>query len=166
VDRVVALPKAAESATADHGIVVLTEPVDTRAARRVVEAFFAAIVDEALDDLGVLCEASATQIGSRSRKERLVASWQRRFERLDYRSLSTEVFYRPSEMEIHTARDAAAVRSFRFLPAPPKGAEVLIRTPIVGANASRLFGGDLVFLLKPGGAGYKIAEVFEDFRLP
>jgi hypothetical protein len=161
------LPKPADSGSTARGVVVLSEPVDTRAARRVITAFYAAVVQEAADDLGVLCEPTAqARISRKSRPERLVVFWQKRFERLDYHSLSTEVFYRDSEMEVHTARDAAAVGSTRSLPDLPKAAEVLIRTPIVGSNSARLFGSDLVFLLRPGPAGYKIAQVYEDFRLP
>lgn len=169
VDPLLSLPRAADSASTGRGVVVLTEPVDTRAARRVVRAFYAAVVDEAADDLAILCEPTAlAKISPRSRNERLLTSWQRRFERLDYHALSTEVFYRESDMEVHTARDAALVGSTRSLPAEsfPKGAEVLIRTPIVGSSSGKLFGNDLVFLLKPGPTGYKIALVYEDFRLP
>ena len=167
VDPVLSLPRAADSASTGRGVVVLAEPVDTRAARRVVNAFYAAVVDEAADDLTLLCEPTAQgRISRKSRPERLVALWQRRFERLDYHALSTEVFYRESEMEIHTARDAAAVASSRSLPELPKAAEVLIRTPIVGGSSGKLFGSDLVFLLRPGPTGYKIALVYEDFRLP
>jgi hypothetical protein len=162
-----ALPRPTDSGATARGIVVLAEPVDTRAARRVVSAFYAAVVDEATEDLTVLCEPTAqSRISRKSRPERLVALWQRRFERLDYRALSTEVFYRESEMEVHTARDAAALGAYRALPELPKAAEVLIRTPIVGSNSAKLFGSDLVFLLRPSPAGYKIAQVYEDFRLP
>jgi hypothetical protein len=167
VDPVMSLPKPADSGSTARGIVVLTEPMDTRAARRVVNAFYAAVVDEATDDMTLLCEPTAqARISRKSRPERLIALWQRRFERLDYHALSTEVFYRESEMEVHTARDAAAVGTARSLPELPKAAEVLIRTPIIGGNSTRLFGNDLVFLLRPGPAGYKIAQVYEDFRLP
>jgi hypothetical protein len=167
VDPVMSLPRPTDSGSTGRGIVVLAEPIDTRAARRVVKAFYAAVVDEATDDLTVLCEPTAqSRISRKSRPERLVVLWQRRFERLDYRALSTEVFYRESEMEVHTARDAAALGAARSLPELPKAAEVLIRTPIVGSNSAKLFGNDLVFLLRPSPAGYKIAQVYEDFRLP
>jgi hypothetical protein len=162
------LPKSASSASTDQGVVVLAEPVDTRSARRVVDEFFAAVVNESIDDLALLCEPTAQfKVSPRSHSRNgLVMFWQKRFEGLDYRALVTEVFYRSGEMEVHTASDAAALSSSRSLPVLPKGAEVLVRTPIVGQSFSRLFGTDLVFLLKPGPTGYKIAEVFEDFRLP
>jgi len=166
VDPVLTLPKPAETGSAEHGVVVLAEPVDTRAARRVVEAFFSAVVDESVDDLSLLCDSKAeARISARSRPTSLLVFWQKRFDRLDYRALSTEVFYRESEMEVHTARDASTVGLSRSVPMSLSGAEVLIRTPIV-ANSSRLFGSDLVFLLKPSPTGYKIAQVIEDFRLP
>src|SRR5262249_18344146 len=154
-----ALPKASETAAADHGVVVLTEPVDTRSARSVVESFFKTVVDEAPDDMALLCDANARfHVGPRSRAEPLVAVWRRRLERLDYRTLSTEVFYRESEMEVHSAHEPSTVGLSRALPVFPKRAEVLIRTPMVGASAPRLFGSDIVFLLRPGPSGYKIAE--------
>jgi hypothetical protein len=43
-----------------------------------------------------------------------------------------------------------------------------VRVPIAGASrgAVQFFGDEIVFLLRPTAQGYKIAEVYEDFRVP
>jgi hypothetical protein len=167
IDPPSSLPEPSPSAAAESGVVVLTEPADVRPALRAVGAFFDAVVAESMEGLdGVLDRAAHTSSPSRARPESARAAWERRFRNLDYKSLASEVLYRPSELEVHTAGDAAALGGSRALPVPPRGEEVLVRATIVVAGSSRFFGSEIVFLLRPGPSGYKIAELFEDFRLP
>jgi hypothetical protein len=197
IDPVLELPHAAASAEPVAGLAVLYEPVDPEPARRVVRAFFEAVVVESMPELEDVMERGAhTRANTKMRAEPALPWWQRRFERLDYTALGAEVFYRRSNMEARTARDAAAPG--RPLPANPRGDDVVVRVPISGQAADKLFGSELVFLVKkskepnpgtdpaptggpasrsrpaePAGhpsplafGGYKIAELFEDFRLP
>jgi hypothetical protein len=189
IDPVLELPRPAASAEPVSGLAVLLEPVDPEPARRVVRAFFEAVVEESMVDLERLVERGAhTRPNIKTRAEPALPWWQRRFERLDYTALGAEVFYRRADMEARTARDGGPPR--RPLPANPRGDEVVVRVVVSGQAADKLFGSELVFLLKktkapdphfdsparPGAspddpgratvAGYKIAELFEDFRLP
>lgn len=187
LDPVLGLPHAAASAEPIAGLAVLSEPVDPEPARRVVRAFFEAVVVESIPALEQVVERGAhTRPNTKTRAEPALPWWQRRFERLDYTALGAEVFYRRSDMEARTARDAGAPG--RPLPTNPRGDDVVVRVAISGQAADKLFGSELVFLVKktkgqdpsdspsvsgpPGPpspaafGGYKIAELFEDFRLP
>jgi hypothetical protein len=167
IERTSSFASPAASAQAENGVVVLEEPADVRPARRVVGAFFEAVVAESLDGLDrILDRAAHTSSPSRTRPESARAAWERRFRSLDYRSLASEVLYRYSELEVHTAGDVASMRSTRALPVLPRGEEVLIRASVIAPGGGRFFGSEITFLLRPGPGGYKIAEIFEDFRLP
>jgi hypothetical protein len=172
IDPVLELPRATANAEPVAGLAVLSEPVDPEPARRVVRAFFEAVVAESTLDLERLVDRGAsTRPNAKTRPEAALPWWKRRFDRLDYTALGAAVFYRRSEMEAHTARDAAALGSSRPLPMVPRGEEVVVRVPIIGAAAEKLFGPELVFRLNRGASStgavpYKIAELFEDFRLP
>ena len=65
-----------------------------------------------------------------------------------------------------TGRDAALLSDTRPLPVVPKEDEVLARVLIVTTRQSPLFADEVFLLLRPGPAGYKIGEIYEDFRLP
>jgi hypothetical protein len=196
IDPVLELPRATANAEPVAGLAVLAEPVDPEPARRVVRAFFEAVVAESTFDLERLVDRGApTRPNAKTRPEPALSWWKRRFDRLDYTALGATVFYRRSDMEAHTARDAAALGPGRALPMVPRGDEVVVRVPIVSQTAEKLFGPELVFRLrktaetsraadpeqegrpaKPANGGasatsanlvpYKIAELFEDFRLP
>lgn len=166
VDPPFELPEPAPSASADDGLVVLVEPTDTRPARHTVDDFFTAVTREDGDALERLLDKSArTHTGARSRTDALSA-WRRRFERADFTALASEVVYRPSEVEVHTASDVRALRNERSFPVVPERDQVLVRVPIVSGNPSRLLGNEVFLLLKPGSGGYKIQELFEESRLP
>jgi hypothetical protein len=192
VDPVLELPQATANAEPVAGMAVLMEPIDPEPARRVVRAFFDAVVEESVQELGRALDPGAlTRANVKTRAEPALSWWRHRFDKLDYTALGAEVFYRRSEMETHTARDTGTLAASRPLPKEPRGDEVVVRVPIIGETADKLFGRELVFLLKkstrrladdPSGAetppappepvsrgsfaGYKIAELFEDFRLP
>ncbi|HEX4336741.1 MAG TPA: hypothetical protein VH062_12565 [Polyangiaceae bacterium] len=167
VDPELELPAAVASGTSDNGLVVLTAPLDVRPALRVVADFFEAASAESPEMLERLLDRAArTRASPKARAEAALPSWRRRFDRLDYTPLSTELVYRAGDVKVHTANDAATDGAARLLPLVPKSDEILVQVFPVGQTASKLFGGELDFLLKPSSNGYKIAELVEDFRLP
>ena len=100
-------------------------------------------------DLERLIDRGApTRSNAKTRPEPALPWWKRRFERLDYPALGATVFYRRSDMEAHTARDAAALGPNRPLPMVPRADEVVVRVPILGQTAEKFFGPELVFRLK------------------
>lgn len=165
MDPVLSLPQAAPSASTASGLAVLSGPVDPRPARRVVDDFFSAVRAESVPALERVLETSARTVTSARRPEPALASWERRFARLDYTLPGAEPLYGPSDVEVKTARDAETGDS-RSLPLVPHDQEVLVRVALTGPAAGKLFASELAFLLSPGPSGYKIKELFEDFRLP
>jgi len=170
VDPELELPAATPSGSSEKGVVVLSAPVDVRPALRVVSDFFEAASAESIEMLERLLDRAAHTRGSpKARPEAALPSWRRRFDRLDYTPLATELVYRAADVKVHTAADAAADSAARLLPIVPKGDEVLVQVYPVGQAAAKLFGGEVDFVLRPSSSsatGYKIAELVEDFRLP
>jgi len=166
VDKVSELPAPAASGRAESGLVVLSEPPDTRPARVIVEAFFVAVTRESLDDLEQLFDRAArVRMNGKARPEAAFPWWRRRLDRLDYTTLGSDVVYRKTDLEIHTPESAAALRD-RALAIVPRPGELVVRVTTVGPRTAQYFGPELTFLLHSTGAGYKIAEIVEDFRLP
>jgi hypothetical protein len=167
IDPELELPAAAPKAAATSGLLVLSAPVDVRPAMHVVGAFFEALGDESPESLERLLDRSArTRASPKARPEAALPSWRRRFERLDYSPLSTELVYRAADVKVYTAADATAPGTGRALPVVPKGEEILVRVFPIGQTAAKLMGGEIDFVMKPSAGGYKIGELVEDFRLP
>jgi hypothetical protein len=167
IDPELELPAAEPKADATSGLVVLSAQIDVRPAMHVVGAFFEAVGDESPESLERLFDRSAhTRASPKARPEAALPSWRRRFERLDYSPLSTELVYRAADVKVYTAADASAPGSGRALPVVPKGEEILVRVFPIGQAAARLMGGEIDFVMKPSTGGYKIGELVEDFRLP
>jgi hypothetical protein len=167
VDPELELPAAVRAGTAESGLVVLSAPVDVRPALRTVDAFFEAVSAESTESIERLLDRAAhTRAGPKARPEPALTSWRRRFDRLDYLPLATEVVYRAADTKVYTAGDASAPGGAHALPITPKGDEILVRVFPVGQAASKLLGSEIDFVLRPSTEGYKIAEMIEDFRLP
>lgn len=167
LDPELELPAATPKAAATNGLLVLSAPVDVRPAMRVVGEFFEAVGSESPESLERLLDRAArTRASPKARPEAALSSWRRRFERLDYTPLSTELVYRAADVKVYTAADASAPGTGRALPVVPKGEEILVRVFPVGQTASKLMGGEIDFVMKPSAGSYKIGELVEDFRLP
>jgi hypothetical protein len=170
VDPRLVLPRPGASASGTSGLVVLVAPPDPAPVRATVAAFFDAVIAESAPDLEKLVDPAArSRTSTKARPDPALSFWRRRFDALDYTPLASEVFFFPSAMEVHTARDVSTGAGVRGLPVVPRSEEVLVRVPIVGQSAAKLMGDEIVFLLKPEPSrksGYTIAELYEDFRLP
>jgi hypothetical protein len=165
IEPVLELPEPKASATPESGLVVLTEPIDTRPARRTVDDFFAAVVREDAEALERLFDRAAhVRTRPHGRAEPALTTWRRRLDRVDYTVLAPEVLYRSPEVEIHVESDGSGAD--RNLPIAPHGDQVLVRVPILAGNPSHLLGSELVFLLGPSTGGYRIEEMYEDAGLP
>lgn len=164
IDPETELPKAAASADTATGLAVLTEPVDPRVARKIIAAFFDAIIAESEAALeGLLVPGARLRASARARTEPALPAFHRRLERLDYRSLETELLYHPSAIETYTAFDVQALRD-RPLALLPRSGEILVRIPMAGGRVSQFFGAEVSLLLKESAGRYAIADIVEDFR--
>lgn len=169
VDPGSALPPELEQAPAERTVAVLREPDDVARAADVIAEYFDAVLEESLPRLEVLFDENARLVtGSRGQRHSVVASWQTRLKRLDYATLKGQLIYRASDLEVYRAREIDALRPSRLLPLRGRPGEVVVRVPIAATSrgAVQFFGDEVVFLLRPTREGYKIAEVYEDFRVP
>jgi hypothetical protein len=126
-------------------------------------------VQEQEDDLAELLDPSGRMwAGRRRRQVSLLTAWSQRLARLDYGSLAGTVVYRTRDREVYRRTDVDKVSQGRDLPMVPRGDEILVRVRIspIAAQTKRLFGDEVVFLLRRTSSGYKIAQMKEDFRLP
>jgi hypothetical protein len=127
------------------------------------------VTDESLNELSELFEGrSRLWSGRRSRRESLQAVWGRRIRELDYGVLKGRAIYREASLEIYRSDEALELRTERNLPLSPREDELVARVRIVtpSPKGTRLFGDEVVFLLRRTDNGYKIGEMYEDFRLP
>lgn len=169
VDPATELPPPATRASADRGLVVLRAPANVDAARATVREFFRAVIAEEPARLqSTIKEDSWLQADAGGARQRALPFWQMRLSRLDYGVLAGQLVYRESEMETYLADDAANLSTERRLRLVPKDDDVVIRVGITTASSGqmRLFGDEIVFLLRPDDNGYMIHEMVEDFRLP
>jgi hypothetical protein len=149
-------------------VVVLRAPTELAIAREVVKKFFRAVVEESFEDVEALLADQAWVRASAGQRRPARDAWQARLKRLDYGVLAGEPVYRDREFETYRGRDLGRMNDRRNLPVAANRDEVVVRVPVVLGQSSRnrLFGDELVFLLRPDGKSYKIAEIVEDFQLP
>jgi hypothetical protein len=167
VDPRAALPESTGRATTERGLLVLTSPPDPEAARDTVRRFFRAVVREAPEEIDRLVGAEAW-VETGSQRQPVRGFWRARFAQLDYGALAHEVVYRDSELEVFRPADLERMGESRPAFVEAKPGDVIVRAVIrvSWAGRARLLGDELLFLLRPDGAEFVIAEIAEDFRLP
>ena len=169
VDPAPELPGATRTAEAAQGLAVLEAPADPAVARDVVRDFLDAAVRESEQDMSELLDTHARiRTGSRGGSQLAVNFWRQRFARLDYGAFVGQLLYRESEIETYRARDLKRMRPPRRFALVARGDDVLIRVRISSPRLgrTRMFGDEILFLLRPTGTGYKIKEMREEFRIP
>lgn len=162
-------PPAGVDATTSEGLVVLKEPADPEAARDIVREFFRAVASASFEKVEPLIgEESWLQAGAMMGRQRARDFWRQRMSRLDYAALGGAPIYRDSEMETYRAQDLGRMRPPRSLNVGVQGQDVVVRVPIVSPRAgkTRLFGDEILFVLRPDQGRYSIIEMSEDFQLP
>jgi hypothetical protein len=150
VDRQSAWPTAERRGATGSALVVLRTPIAPAAARRVIAAFFHALVLESPRELSALFTPDATMQNG-ARREGAGAVWGSRFARFDYASLAGELIYSDADLKLTSDDD-----------------DLLVEVPIKVSWGSRprMLGDALIFRLTARGAGWLIAEMVEDFRGP
>ena len=167
VDPAPRLPEPRGEADTSGGIVVLRTPADTERARDVVRAFFRAVLEESLDDLQPLLDDGATTRSSMSR-DVATSMWAQRFERLDYPAMAGQQLYRDGEIETYRGDELDALPPGRrpAVGAAPDDVVVRVKVSSPRLSRTRLFGDEILFLLRSTGTGYRIRELVEEFQLP
>jgi hypothetical protein len=168
VDPATELPKPVRVAQADDGVVVLQPPSDLKAASDVIRAFFRAVVDENIALLeSVLDEQASLQLDAQSGRRRARDYWRLRLTQLDYQQLASKTIYKDSDVEWYRSEDMPRLAR-RGQPALELvEGDVVLRVPIATPklNKERLFGDEIVFVLRPSATTFRITEMIEPFQM-
>ncbi len=170
VDPSPQLPVALETADPGAALVALKPPLPDKIARSVVAAFFHAVVTEDIDELSRLVTTDATTpVKARGGALGIADMWRSRLRQFRYRTLASDMLYQESDVEVYRYEDLETLvpgRPFR----PPEMArtDVLLRVPmlVVRTGSDRVFGDELLFLLRREKGRYRIRQLIEDFQLP
>lgn len=169
VDPATELPPPAPRADSEQGVALLRAPPDPEAARDVVKSFFRAVAEGSTSELErLLREETWVQAGAMTGRQRALSFWQMRLSRLDYTSLAGTSIYRDGDLETYRVADLPKLRPPRTLAISGGPDDVIVRVPISSPRSgkTRLFGDEIVFVLRPDGNKYAIVEMAEDFSLP
>jgi hypothetical protein len=163
------LPVAAQTRQADAPLVALRPPLPDKAARRAVSAFFRAVIGENLEALADLATPDANVPNKTGGSQPLVDSWRARMRQLRYQALSGELLYQDADIELYGYADLEILAVGRpQRPAAMAISDILLRVPmrVVQGSSDRLFGSELVFVLRPDRGRFRIRQILEDFQLP
>ena len=170
IDLEASLPAPVSRASTEDGLVALREPVSQDGAIEVVREFLHAVAHTDLPAVRRLLtsDATAAPIGTPAGPP-AEAHWDRRLHKIDYKSLGTTPLYRESAIEIyrhgdldHEVGDRPARPSIMGL------GDVLVRVPMATTRigADRVFGDEMLFVLRRVEHAFLIQAVFEDFQVP
>jgi hypothetical protein len=165
--RAEVLPEPARVGNSRDQWLALRTPAASGLARGAVRDFLRAAVNETPEKMEPLLAPQAF-VETGSGRQPVRAFWQSRFTVLDYTELRGQLLFREAELETFRAEDLARLPAKRRPALELAADEIAVKVPIrvSWAGRSRLFGDELVFRLRPAGAGYEIAQITEDFRLP
>jgi hypothetical protein len=163
------LPTARASADASEQLVVLSAPQGHDADRQLIHRFFDAVTENDVSTLESLFGAEArVKTGSGNNYVAAVQFWKSRLQRLDYGALRGRSVFRDHALEFYSAADLEALGSERRIPLDVAESQIAVRVALNTQlkQGQRLFGDEMVFLLKPTHSGYEIVEIFEEFQIP
>lgn len=156
-----------KSDTQDERTTVLVPPLDVMEARRLIDAFFAAVQTEDSRSLDRLFARGAVQQLPSGRELRSARDyWQRRFARLDYQALTPPI-YRGHEVRVQRAEDARQGLATDEPNHPLKSDELSLTLQPLTTHLQnvRVFGPELTFLVVEEEGRLVIARILEDFQL-
>lgn len=170
VDPSPELPVAVEVADKGASLIALKPPLPEKAARAIVAAFFRAIVAEDIEGLVELttADASAPSKG-RGSAPGMIDHWRVRMRHFRYRTLAGEVLYQDADIEFYRYDDLETPIPGRPLrPQEMASSDLFLRVPmlIVRAGSERVFGDEILLLLRRDKERFLVRQLIEDFQLP
>lgn len=167
VDPESKVPAPVEEGDPSQGLVSLRTPVGEKAARKLVADFFAAMTSENLPELFSLFTSDAVYRSARGGTPMpLSEACRARVQRFDYQALRHAHVFDEDRVELYRFGDFDAPWQ-RPLPRPAgmRPFDVAVRVPLAmtHSSAGRLFGDELVFVVRRDSDALRIAEVVEDF---
>jgi hypothetical protein len=161
------LPPGEDRADASSGLVALKPPLPDKAARSVIAAFFRAITSENLDALADLLTADANAPSRiRGGSTSMVDHWRARIRHFHYRSLAGDVLYQDADLEFYRFDDLESPGRPSRPPEMTKS-DLMVRVPMLIVRAGdRVFGDEMLFVLRREKDRFRIRQILEDFQLP
>jgi hypothetical protein len=170
VDPAPGLPPSSDTSMTREPIVVLQPPLPDKAVLAVLSAFFRSIASDDLDTMADLLTSDAgTTAKWKGSAPPLLEHWRARMRRLPYKKVAPDLVFSPAQVEIYRYDDLAAARPGRPVRPPIMiRSDLLARVPIATARVGhdRLFGDEILFLLRLDRGRLRIREAAEDFQLP
>jgi hypothetical protein len=170
VDPSPELPVAHEVSDKPAALVALKPPLPEKAAFAVVAAFFRAIVTEDIERLVELTTADASAPGKgRGSAPSMIDHWRGRMRHFRYRTLANEVLYQEADVELYRYDDLETPIPGRPIrPQDMGSSDLLLRVPmlIVRAGSERVFGDDILLLLRRDKERFLVRQLIEEFQLP
>jgi hypothetical protein len=170
VDPAAELPASSDAEKTLEPVVVLRPPVPEKAVEAVISDFFRSI---AANDMDKLADLLTSDAGATARWKGaapgLLDFWRTRTRRLSYKKISPDLVYDPAQVEIYRYDDLATAKPGRPLrPHVMIRSDLLARVPIatVRVGHERLFGDEILFVLRRDQGALRIREAAEDFQLP
>ena len=170
IDRDTAVSSARLVGSTTDGLVALEEPLDFSEAMQIIRVFFRAVGAEDMEMMSTVLADEAEQVDTDgSSRIRMVLHWTRRFERFDYRGFAVELPYRESMVETYGYEDLAQQlpkRPSRPADMDPDG--LLIRVPMMRTSVGydRVFGEEILFVVRSNQRRIRIHAAYEGFRIP
>lgn len=163
------LPPPMANASTSEAVISLRQPSDLNRARETVRAFFRAVAAEDTLELERLLDRDAAlQLDSQSGRRKARDYWRMRLSQLDYDQLGSATVYREAEVEWFRPDTIDGLIRDGYPPLELLANDVVLRVPVATpvATKQRLFGPEIVFVLRPTADGFRIAELYEPFQLP
>jgi len=170
VDLEGAIPPPTPTASTGLAVAALQEPAAPDAAVAVVRAFFDAVRHGDMPALRQTLSADATFAPtSAAAGQPAEAQWDRRMRKIDYRTLGGSPLFLENNIEMYRYDDLDDLVGDR--PARPglmTVHDMLVRVPITTTRigVDRVFGDEIIFVVRRVDGTYRIQGVFEDFQVP
>jgi len=169
IDRDSYVSDARQIGRASEGLLALVPPIDHTEALRPVRVFFRAVVAEDIRLLSTVLASGAEYVatGNNSRLP-MTQVWAKRFDKFDYALYAKDPPYRENTIETYRFEDLTSILPGR--PVPPLDMDhndTLVRVPIArtGYGYDRLFGDEMLFVIRWVGRQPRIQTVYEDYSV-
>lgn len=160
-------PSPAEVAESDAGPIGLRAPISEKSARKLVGDFFAAMTNEELPALFSFFTADSLYRSSRGGAPiGSSEAYRARAQRFDYRALRNAPVFDEDRIELYRYDDFDVAWELPITrPVGMTRHDVVLRVPVTTthSNAGRLFGDELILILRRDGEALRIAGIVEDF---
>lgn len=172
IDPEPAPPASQPAASTRDGLVALSSPLSTELAIEALASLLTAITAESQGDLSRLASPQALWSNPWSSNRAALAFSQvfrERFRKLDYTQLAGRQLFVERDVEVYGFDDLATPQPGRpARPAEMAQGDVLLRArmlvPRMGPD--RLFGDELLVMMRPQGGRFRVQLLLEDFQLP